>query len=1294
MQIGKSSLLRRSWVQGLLLCLTTPGVMCGTARAQGVAGCVNFDPPEAGFLTEAAKAAGLTLTATSPDAKGFTGPVLVWQATQSPATDVGLARSQWLGDYVRRGGSLVLTLSATPGRGPMELAFLSPTTAWYTQSWSSSRSGAERPVEGVEWDAEMFPGLGKWTLAFPQYFKLQPVNAVERGMQRYERFDWTIPHLGQHALPGTTFWTRPLLNRDWRVRVRGNDINASALVLTGRYGAGRVVVLAGGITALNTGKGDANAWIPILKWATARPGTATPTDLKITPTVTVDRGRRAVNAAVANPTQAPIKVTVIARIATWEHAWAGDVEQELTILPGATATAAMVMPAISPTQYQALVYRDQFDVRVGVLSASGADLLGECRVTANLEPEVRLAIATDELASLNYPFKAPGPKTLFFPNRMGTPIGTYSYAPNSGAHALLTISNGATNLAPLAKAEDETTPDNHSIMALNDEMADAGKIPRSIEGYGMWIGQADKENVVKLTFAERATFNGVTLVGCPAINPGTLVHNVGAASIEVDGQEVAKADGLDARFQTQGRVTLSFPQVSGKEVRIKLPWRDRVAPEPKRGVPWLAEVEITGFTGKVAANLRGHLTVALKDSMTGEVIPVGEQDVAVKGGSVETFSVPFQVPALADTPARYLTLQSELRYTALGQGDVAELPRVELKKETPLMVIQPTHALRPMEELVGKNSWEMGFIVTRGFRNADRIGTGTSESTGSWSTPDDLVWAYSHNLKQIGKGARTKAALLYLSESDFRHYGTPWTSYLNGEEYFQVATPRLVAAAMRSPKWDKSDTVTLGFSDRWDSGPAVAALYGWQELVAFDESLKAGGLPGIQGRTRAEAIADISTRYAGRFRIWQLERYSRAVGNLSDSFAKEQKKLVIKAQGIPIVPSAYEAPLAKTIRGMSDDSTWGMFDDDPCFNTGKQMGYLMVNPGWGLSTLLQWGWNSSVLCNPNWFAPVGTTEPSRRHYYDRAWRASLDAAGRYHSIHTYGYNTNGGTPYTMTPNDWQEWWRLQERHSLLSPDAPFGAGIVMSTSSWADPNRTDFSGGGMGGSELDGFVDKLAQTIRLLHKSGIDISFSTNAASLDKWPDSSPLIICNLSEFSGEEIKSLKKLADRGIRMVAFQGENPLTQEAAQIFGAKPDAFPVDVLAPGTRRSPRPLQFVKNEKGCLVAGSIKDLNEPAVRILAPAFQEALHLPVEFPKGCAGYGFKMGSQHYIVVEDWREEARTISVRYRPATPVKQLRAVNVNDHQPLAARRDKEDWLIDLPMRPGDGSLICVEEVLQ
>jgi len=70
---------------------------------------------------------------------------------------------------------------------------------------------------------------------------------------------------------------------------------------------------------------------------------------------------------------------------------------------------------------------------------------------------------------------------------------------------------------------------------------------------------------------------------------------------------------------------------------------------------------------------------------------------------------------------------------------------------------------------------------------------------------------------------------------------------------------------------------------------------------------------------------------------------------------------------------------------------------------------------------------------------------------------------------------------------------------------------------------------------------------------------------------------------------------------------------------------------------------------------------------------------------------MGKQHYIVVEDWREEGRVLSVRYRSGTAVKAIHAVNINDNRTLAVRKDGDGWLIDLPTRPGDGNLICVEE---
>ena len=1135
-------------------------------------------------------------------------------------------------------------------------------------------------VKGMEWDPGMYGAHGTQSVSFPYHFRLQPVSAAERGMARYERFDWTVSFVLRHGGAGSTYWTRPLLNRDWRIRVRGDDADGAPLVLTGRYGAGRVAVLAGGVTDLQTGTGEANFWTPLLKWLAESPGNASaePANVKVAGATSVDRKKRILKVAVRNPTSAPLKVTVIVRLETWEQAYVGDLEQALTIPAKGTATASLALPPIDATSYQALDYRDKWDARLGILSESGASLLvAETRFPIDLEPKVRLSVATDELASVEYPFKqAPGSGTLFFNDRMGAPISTYTYPAGADAHAILTVSNGAKNLAPLSKAADETTPDNKSIMAINDGVEVAGKTPRdTVVAYGQWIGQAGEENDLSFTLPEQATVNSVTLHGGSEINQRYIVHNPGAAIVEVDGKEVAKADGLDAQFAKGGRATFSFPAIAGKVVRIKLPWVAQETPKLKHNAPWLGEVEINGWIGKTPGDVHGQVKASLKDSLTGEVIPVGAQDVTVKGGEIETVSLAFKAPELNGKAARHLTLQGTFQYAGSGKGEVT--------RQMPLMVIQPEHPLTSIDILRGGNKLGMGFIVTRGFRNADRIGTGTRENVSSWEEPDDQVWAYSHDLKQIGAGVKTSAARFFLSDSNLAHYSTPWTNYPNGEYYFDIAAQGLVDGLKGSKKgWDSSDTVTMGFGDRWDSGPSVNSLYGWPEMIAFDEYLKAHNMPGVQGRTRREVIEDITAHYLGQFRNWQVGRYSHGVEAMREAFAKENKKLVINAQGIPIVPQAYEKSISQTVEGMSDDSTWGMSDEDPCLNTGKQMGYLALNPSWKLSTLLQWGWNSAVLGNMFFWAPVGTTEPTRRHYYDRAWRASVDGDGHYHSIHTFAYNGNGGAAFTMSPNDWQEWWKLEERHSLLSPEGPFGAGVVVSTAQMADPNKTDFSGGGMGDSDADATVFGIAGGIRRLHESGIDISFSTNAAALDKFAGNAPLIIFNLSEFGASEIQTLQKLADKGVRMVAFCGKDDLSPEAAKLFGTTPEAFH------GAAERGR---IEKNEKTLLIGGRIDDFSDSQAKEVAPAIEEVLQLPVQFPSGSAGYGFTMGAQHYIVVEDWREEGRVLSVRYRPGTAVKTIHAVNINDNRTLAVRKDGDGWLIDLPTRPGDGNLICVEE---
>ena len=108
-----------------------------------------------------------------------------------------------------------------------------------------------------------------------------------------------------------------------------------------------------------------------------------------------------------------------------------------------------------------------------------------------------------------------------------------------------------------------------------------------------------------------------------------------------------------------------------------------------------------------------------------------------------------------------------------------------------------------------------------------------------------------------------------------------------------------------------------------------------------------------------------------------------------------------------------------------------------------------------------WGYDSTTLNNFVWYSPVGTTEASRRHWYDSAWRGIVDENGTYSSSFAYGFGNNGGEAWNMALNDYQQAWNAAERFSLLYPDAPLGAGLVVNSSPVDSPSSTLFNGGGM-----------------------------------------------------------------------------------------------------------------------------------------------------------------------------------------------------------------------------------------
>jgi hypothetical protein len=371
-------------------------------------------------------------------------------------------------------------------------------------------------------------------------------------------------------------------------------------------------------------------------------------------------------------------------------------------------------------------------------------------------------------------------------------------------------------------------------------------------------------------------------------------------------------------------------------------------------------------------------------------------------------------------------------------------------------------------------------------------------------------------------------------------------------------------------------------------------------------------------------------------------------------------------------------------QGMSDDSTWGQAKESVSLTTARQMASLAFTPSLAMSTLLHWGFNSAALNNCQWRGAIGSTEPSRRHLYDRAFRGALRGDGSYTSMHVYGYNSNAGEGFTLTSEDLDSRQRVQDLHSLLTPDGPIGAGIVLSTAPRAIPSQLRFDCG-------DAFALPEARELALaasrLHDAGVSIPFSANAACLEKWRGAAPLILTNLPGFSEAEVATLRALGGRGVRLAALVEGEKLSPAAAALFGVTPEGAPGDGKKVGEVAG-RPI--VAHGPCLFIPLAAGRMTEAEARAIAPLLLEWLKVPIRFPAGTCGFGFASHGRQFVVVEDWREQSRTAPLRIVGRGEWTSLRAVDVNSHRDLKAERKGNDWVIDVPLRPGDGVLVAIE----
>ena len=1241
----------------LLLFLALPAATSSSGAAVDAA-AVNLQAAPCAALRQGAEAAGVALTFDAATPFDHLPSILIWQADERGRRLTPEEVTQ-LQTHLARGHALLLTLARQPGLDAFRLTPVSPTTAWQTLLPKAYRGGAAPAVGAGKADREFFSRAPDFQV--PYQYRLRPVHTAELGETRLEQLARRDSYLQLPFAPGEPFLSRPLLNRDWQVRLAADDQAAEALLLTGRYGAGRVAVYASGAES-----GTPEFWRAVFTFLRGATPAAPVPAARPTFTFAIDEAKRQLLVTGNNPRGPDWKLPVVARLYGWDGTLQRDLTGDLELPAGRENTLVLSIPDAGILKAQAQSFRDQYRIRVGVLAPSGGEVWRETTLTADFTPPLEATLSGSEPGSNPAPLPGPEPESLALQGRGGLPVSDYSYRAGSEQRFTLTVRNGRRNLAPRARVLAPGAGNPEAARILNN-LAASQMRPRGdlLEG-GFYEGCEQAENRIRFEFPQPVTLNGLALYGTYERN-ATLVNTPGAIRVLADGREVLRRDDLDAGFNRRHlRTSLNWSPATARVWELVFPWR--AAPAGLRRVKLqLGEIELFGPTPEVTAQ---NLELKLRLIRFGKpALELGSLRLSVPPGGEVRHEFACRLPELNGEAPDFGRLEA---VTADGRV-LAELPLL-LVSDREGSCLRSRTSIQPPGQ-----SWRIDHIVTRGFRNWLPLGSGSRDTpAGGWSTPEDIVFAYACRIKQTGSGTATDPAKLFLSEHSFTHYGNPWGSFPNGQLFFEAAAPRFLDRVRNLSAWQNAKLIVLGFGDRWDTGPSLNSMYSWQELVEFDRFRRQQGLDGLRGRTRAELIADLNKRLLHPFHAWQLDRYLRSFRAIRETIEGTGRRFGINAQGIPLLPPEAAAEIGSRLRGMSDDDTWGGLEEDFPLTAGRQMIHLAFNPGWQLVSNLVWGWDNTCLNNPHWFMPVGTTESSRRHQVTRAWRGVVGDRGDYHSIHTFGYSMNGYNSPLATVNDWQQNWNAAERQTRILPDGPLGFGLVVGTAVLSDPERAVFSGGGMGDSRLaDTLIGRLFRVIGELHRRRISLPFAANATALMKFPGRSPLILPMPSTLSPEERKFLVERSRRGGALVLItDGETP-APEFQPLFA---DARPL----PGEPR------FRVGSAGIVADFRLEQLDGRAYDQLAALIREHLSPELIYPGGTAGYGFTSRGRKFITVEDLREEARTVQIQLRATGSA--ARAMELNTHHELPIVREGDFWNISLPLRKGDGVLIVVEEI--
>ena len=437
---------------------------------------VNVNGGKASALRQGAESAGLDLEFTSEADFARLPDVLVWQAsakgsTLSPDDIAKLER------HLAKGAALLLTTGREPGLDAFRLAPLLPTTAWQTLMPANGTGEAAPAVKSCDADERFFGGNAE--LLVPFRFRMRPIDAAELGETRLEGIGRKMPLIGEEIAADTPFVSRPLMNRDWRTRLYAACEEHDSLLITGRYGAGRVAVFASSAEV-----GTEEFWKAVFAFLSAK------TALSKMPSVSdiaisADPRTWEIRVTASNKSKADTRLPVVARVFSWNGEYVCDVSSTFAFAAGKKGTARLKIPDGGKFRPQSMDFRRSCTVKVEAFSPDGSKRLADGKFTLASARPVSVDLVPPRACSGEELLPGPTPSSLLgLDDEASKELCEYCFRPGETRKFTVVARNGGAKDVKL-DFDVVVRPFNAGESALPDRLEDlvpaGGEIKRDID---------------------------------------------------------------------------------------------------------------------------------------------------------------------------------------------------------------------------------------------------------------------------------------------------------------------------------------------------------------------------------------------------------------------------------------------------------------------------------------------------------------------------------------------------------------------------------------------------------------------------------------------------------------------------------------------------------------------------------------------------------------------------------------------------------------------------------------------